>query len=159
KEIGVETLVLMDKIREWKLPVKSHMATLDDELMTAIRQRLGEEEEAKKPKKKATVKKAGAAKTAKTTKTAKKEKPAKAVKPVTAAKADGEKEDKNTTAKKSTVKKPKTGVIRRKAGEPVEPLHTQAAPAAEMTEAPTAVDAESVLADATAVADGAQTAT
>ena len=30
KEIGVETLALMDKIREWKLPVRSHMATLDD---------------------------------------------------------------------------------------------------------------------------------
>lgn len=40
KEIGVETLALMDKIREWKLPVRSHMATLDDEMQAEIRKRL-----------------------------------------------------------------------------------------------------------------------
>lgn len=40
KEIGVETLVLMDKIREWKLPVRSHMATLDEEMMSEIKNRL-----------------------------------------------------------------------------------------------------------------------
>ena len=40
KEIGVETLTLMDKIREWKLPVKSHMATLDDAMMEEIKIRL-----------------------------------------------------------------------------------------------------------------------
>ena len=42
KEIGVETLVLMDKIREWKLAVRSHMATLDDGMMAEIRTRLDE---------------------------------------------------------------------------------------------------------------------
>lgn len=40
KEIGVETLVLMDKIREWKLPVRSHMATLDEAMMAEIKSRL-----------------------------------------------------------------------------------------------------------------------
>ncbi len=42
KEIGVETLVLMDKIREWKLPVRSHMATLDEAMMSEIKSRLDE---------------------------------------------------------------------------------------------------------------------
>jgi translation initiation factor IF-2 len=40
KQIGVETLVLMDKIREWQLPIKSHMATLDETMMSDIEQRL-----------------------------------------------------------------------------------------------------------------------
>ncbi len=40
KEIGMETIALMDKIREWKLPVKSHMAPLDEELIEEIRKRL-----------------------------------------------------------------------------------------------------------------------
>ena len=33
KEIGMETLALMDKIREWKLPVRSHMAELDADML------------------------------------------------------------------------------------------------------------------------------
>lgn len=58
KEIGVETLALMDKIREWKLPVRSHMATLDDAMQTEIRNRLAAanaaaSEEAAKAKRKA----------------------------------------------------------------------------------------------------------
>ena len=40
KEIGMETLALMDKIREWKLPVRSHMAELDQEVLEQIRTRL-----------------------------------------------------------------------------------------------------------------------
>ena len=40
KQIGVETLTLMDKIREWQLPIKSHMATLDEAMMTEIQSRL-----------------------------------------------------------------------------------------------------------------------
>ncbi|NJL24449.1 MAG: hypothetical protein HC902_04305 [Calothrix sp. SM1_5_4] len=67
KEIGVETLALMDKIREWKLPVRSHMATLDEQMQTEIRSRLAQAtaaaEEASKPRKKTVRKKteAGAA--------------------------------------------------------------------------------------------------
>ncbi|NJM10234.1 MAG: hypothetical protein HC883_05070 [Bdellovibrionaceae bacterium] len=58
KEIGVETLALMDKIREWKLPVRSHMATLDEQLQTEIKTRLAQAsqaaaEEALKAKRKA----------------------------------------------------------------------------------------------------------
>ena len=42
KEIGMETIALMDKIREWNLPVKSHMASLDDDTMSEIKKRLTE---------------------------------------------------------------------------------------------------------------------
>lgn len=52
KEIGVETIALMDKIREWKLPIKSHMATLDEDMILAIKDRLQEEASAKGDKKK-----------------------------------------------------------------------------------------------------------
>ena len=66
KQIGVETLDLMDKIRKWDLPVKSHMATLDAGTQDEIKRRLEEEKgsvvEAKakkttKKKKKAAAKK------------------------------------------------------------------------------------------------------
>ena len=43
KEIGMETLTLMDKIREWKLPVKSHMAALSEDVITEIQTRLDAE--------------------------------------------------------------------------------------------------------------------
>jgi translation initiation factor IF-2 len=72
KEIGMETLALMDKIREWKLPVKSHMAELGEDVMEDIKSRLSEEMQAadkrKKTKKSKTVKKVTAKK--KTAKTA-----------------------------------------------------------------------------------------
>lgn len=50
KQVGLETLVLMDKIKEWKLPIKNHMATLDEEMLAAIRERLNEETQAKAAK-------------------------------------------------------------------------------------------------------------
>ena len=56
KEIGVETLVLMDKIRKWGLPVKSHMADLTADLQVQIREKL-EAEGASGSKKKTTKKK------------------------------------------------------------------------------------------------------
>lgn len=43
KEVGMETLTLMDKIRGWNLPVKSHMAELTPEMMDAIKTKLAEE--------------------------------------------------------------------------------------------------------------------
>lgn len=46
KEIGMETLALMDKIREWKLPVRSHMADLDTEMLEEIRTKLRGDAEA-----------------------------------------------------------------------------------------------------------------
>ncbi|MGH1467711.1 MAG: translation initiation factor IF-2 [Bdellovibrionales bacterium] len=70
-ELGLETIALMDKIKEWDLPVKSHMAVLDEDMMGLIKTKLsdtGSATKKKKAKKKATKKKA----TKKKTSTAKK---------------------------------------------------------------------------------------
>ena len=40
KEIGIETLSLMDKLRQWKIPVKNHMTELDEETLKTIRSHL-----------------------------------------------------------------------------------------------------------------------
>ncbi len=66
KQIGVETLNLMDKLREWEIPVKNHMATLDEETIQLIKERFQTEKAAKEPVKK--VKKKVAEKTTATTK-------------------------------------------------------------------------------------------
>ncbi len=52
KEIGMTPLALMDKIREWQLPVKSHMSELAPEVMEQIKVRLsgGSRSEDAKPK-------------------------------------------------------------------------------------------------------------
>ena len=64
KEIGMSPLALMDKIREWKLPVRSHMAELEPDVLEKIRAKLkgGDEpaEEAAPAKKKKVAKKAAA---------------------------------------------------------------------------------------------------
>ena len=52
KDLGMETISLMDKIREWKLPVKSHMAALDDDMIKEIKAKLAADAEAKAPAKK-----------------------------------------------------------------------------------------------------------
>ena len=64
KEIGMETLALMDKIREWKLPVRSHMAELDADMLEQIKTRLHDEtnKSAEPAAKKKVAKKAPAAK-------------------------------------------------------------------------------------------------
>ncbi|MEN0058431.1 MAG: translation initiation factor IF-2 [Bdellovibrio sp.] len=57
KEIGMTPLALMDKIREWHLPVKSHMAELEPEVLEQIKIKLSGGEKATeeaKPKKSAT---------------------------------------------------------------------------------------------------------
>ncbi len=67
KEIGIETLNLMDKLREWEIPVKNHMASLDSETIELIRNKLDEEKKSQAVKKKpATRKKAVAKKVEKT---------------------------------------------------------------------------------------------
>jgi translation initiation factor IF-2 len=59
KEIGMETLALMDKIREWKLPVRSHMAELEPGMVDTIRAKLLEPEaKGSEAKRKKVVKKA-----------------------------------------------------------------------------------------------------
>lgn len=69
KEIGMTPLALMDKIREWHLPVKSHMAELSPDVLEQIKIKLSGGEKSSdeaKPKKAATrkapAKKAAAAK-------------------------------------------------------------------------------------------------
>ncbi len=111
KEIGIETLVLMDKIRKWDLPIKSHMAELSPADMEQIRAKLDEESSGgKKKKKKTTKKKAAKKKTAKK-KTAKKKTTKKATTKKAATKA--------STTKKTTKKK-KTVIRRKKAEAPKE---------------------------------------
>lgn len=129
KEIGVETLVLMDKIREWKLPVRSHMATLDEALMNEIRERMVKAEESSqeaKPKKKTSTRKKaapGEAAKAKAPKVAKTKKAvvAKVTKASGAALAvEGPKSSPEVVAPKPKTTKAraaKSSVIRRKAGE------------------------------------------
>jgi translation initiation factor IF-2 len=57
KELGLETIALMDKIKQWNLPVKSHMATLDEDLIHQIRSKLAEGEAEKAAVKKVVRKK------------------------------------------------------------------------------------------------------
>ena len=83
KEIGLTPLALMDKIREWKLPVKSHMAELDSETLEQIKIKLKEPRTAEAPvvEKKAAARKKVAAPAA--AKTAAPKAPAKATAPKT----------------------------------------------------------------------------
>lgn len=65
KEIGMTPLALMDKIKEWHLPVKNHMAELDPDVLQVIKTKLAggdKSSEEEKPKKTATRKTATAAK-------------------------------------------------------------------------------------------------
>ncbi len=59
KEIGMSPLALMDKIREWKLPVRSHMAELEPDMLEKIRSKLegGDEPSVASAAKKKAVKK------------------------------------------------------------------------------------------------------
>ncbi|MCH2535195.1 MAG: translation initiation factor IF-2 [Bdellovibrionales bacterium] len=111
KELGMETLALMDKIKAWKLPVKSHMSSLTDEQIDEIKNRLEEESGGKKKKKakkkvvkKKATKKKKVAKKATTT----------VVKRSTKASSGKTETTSGSTTKKTTTTKKK--VIRRKAG-------------------------------------------
>lgn len=102
KEVGLETMTLMNKIREWKLPIKSHMVDLNDELIGQIRSKLDAEKAAAKPTKKTAIKK----------------------KPAVAAAATAPTEEapkeKKAPAKKAAVKKavaPKTMATKKKVAE------------------------------------------
>lgn len=118
KEIGVETISLMDKIREWKLPIKNHMATLDDEMITAIKDRLREEVEAAAGSKKGKSKTKKKVVSKKTAEKAVVPKPLKAkTKKMEEAVSGQEAPPEKKETKKRTTKKAAAGVIRRKAGE------------------------------------------
>lgn len=112
KEIGIETLALMDKIRKWDIPIKSHMAELSPEVIDQIRTKLDEESGTNtKPKKKVTKKKA----------VAKKEVVPKVAKKVTRAAAttasEAEVAEVKPTRKKAASSKLGATVIRRKKSE------------------------------------------
>ncbi len=162
KEIGIETISLMDKIRQWKLPVKSHMATLDEPLMDEIRAKLGEELAAKAIKSKTTKRvatKKAAVEAPKPSKSSKAVDDTVVTKAVVARAATeqetGEKAEKpkKAAAKKATVKKA-VGVIRRKAGEP-SPL----APASTEEMNPAGVDESGSIPVAAEGAEGEGSAT
>lgn len=116
KQVGLETLVLMDKIKEWKLPIKSHMATLDEEMIQTIQKRLSEEsaasQAAAKSKTKGTTRKAGTTKASTKTKAASPVKTVKKAAATAGAEAEG-------APKKVVVKTKKAAgpgvLIRRKA--------------------------------------------
>jgi len=62
KQIGMETLTLMDKLRQFRIPVKSHMAELDPGTIAQIEAKFEEERQAAKPVKKAAARKKAAPK-------------------------------------------------------------------------------------------------
>ena len=128
KELDLETIALMDKIKKWGLPVKSHMAALDDDTMTLIKTKLGEESGAgaKKATKKKTTTKKKVAKKATTKKKATKKKITTTVKKVSSGKVDESLEEapvKEKVVKKTTAAK---SVIRRKASDVQEAKEKQA---------------------------------
>ncbi|MGZ3724216.1 MAG: translation initiation factor IF-2 [Pseudobdellovibrio sp.] len=131
KEIGMAPLTLMDKIKEWGLPVKNHMAELEPEVLEQVKTKLAgpaPTEAAEAKPKKAATRKAPAKKTTEvagptivTSKTVKKEAEAKAAKKTEAEEA----------AKAAAAAPAKSPVIRRKTKE-IEPIieEVKAAPVA-----------------------------
>lgn len=120
KEIGVETITLMDNLRKWEIPVKSHMAALSPEVIEKIREKMAEESTSSKTtkKKKAASKKVAKKKTTTTAKkkTAKKKavtKKASTAKKVVRKKADAKSTKKEEAAEEASGSRK---VIRRKAG-------------------------------------------
>ena len=110
----METLALMDKIREWKLPVRSHMAELDPQTIEEIKARLREEaEKAEGAKKKSTRSKSSSRTTKK------------------AAGAGAGESTKKAAAKKTVVKRPAAKVVIRRKAEEDEPQAQKARAQAE----------------------------
>ena len=109
KELNIETLVLMDRIRRWKLPIKSHMADLDAKMIETINNLL--EEDSSSGKKKVRKRKAVTKKTTGKKATTKKA----TTKKATTKKATRKK----ATTKKATTKKATTKKVAAKATEAV----------------------------------------
>lgn len=147
KEIGLTPLALMDKIREWQIPVKSHMSELEPEVLEQIKIKLaggGKTTEEAKPKK-ATTRKAPAKKAAAPAAEAAPAAAAPAKSTVVRRKATKEAEEAELKAKEEAAAaeeaaKAATKVVRKKAApvEEVEETEEAAAPAAPAPEAPAA---------------------
>jgi translation initiation factor IF-2 len=121
KEIGMTPLALMDKIREWHLPVKSHMAELEPAVLEQIKVKLSETQNqtsATTGEKKTTARKKTVEKKTAAPKTAKS--PAK--------KAAGKTTE---TAAKTATPRPAGTVVRRKARATEEAKAEEAAAASE----------------------------
>lgn len=64
KEVGMTPLALMDKIKEWQLPIKSHMAELEPEILEQLKQKINQSGKPDEAKKKTATRKAPAKKAA-----------------------------------------------------------------------------------------------
>ena len=119
KEVGLTPLALMDKIKEWHLPIKNHMAEIEPEVLEQIKAKLagpaksGTEEKpkktaARKPAAKKAAKPEVSGPTIVTSASVKKAAAAKAVAAVAAAEADAESAqaaEKATTLKSSVIRR------------------------------------------------------
>ncbi|MBS1970499.1 MAG: translation initiation factor IF-2 [Bdellovibrionales bacterium] len=148
KEIGLTPLALMDKIREWQLPVKSHMSELEPEVLEQIKVKLaggGKSTEEAKPKK-ATTRKAPAKKAVAPAAEAAPAAAAPAKSTVVRRKATKEAEEAELKAKEEAAAaeeapKAATKVVRKKAAAPAEEAEetaVEAAPEAPAPEVPAA---------------------
>lgn len=142
KEIGLTPLALMDKIREWQIPVKSHMSELEPEVLEQIKVKLaggGKSADEAKPKR-ATTRKAPAKKVAAPAAEAVPATAAPAKSTVVRRKATKEAEEAELKAKEEAAAeeaaKAAAKVIRKKVVEEVEEEEVEAAPAAPAPEAP-----------------------
>ena len=122
KEIGMEPLALMDKIREWNLPVKSHMVSLSTDIIAEIERHLNKESTPNKKakKKKATKKKAVKKKTTETTKKKTTSKTVTKKEKTVITKSITKKTVKSKPQSEESTKKVKKTVIRRRAKSEVE---------------------------------------
>ena len=142
KEIGMTPLALMDKIKEWKLPIKNHMAELDPESLSTIKLKLAapsEESAEDKPKKTA----------------AKKPAAPKAAKAATVIPAPANKAPAKTIAKKAApteVAAPQTSSVIRRKTKDVEPVVESRAKVISRPEAESAVEPLSVSPQSATVA-------
>lgn len=112
KEIGLTPIALMDKIREWHLPVKSHMAELEPEVLDLIKQKLSETSQAQK--------------TAKPKKIVAKKSPTAAKEKISSPKATSTMKKKSVGAPVVTEEKtvPSSPIIRRRVAETAEEVET-----------------------------------
>lgn len=123
KEVGMTPLALMDKIKEWHLPIKNHMAELEPEVLATLKAKLSAPAESatdEKPKKTAT-RKAATPKAAAAPKAAKKA---------------------AASAEAPAAEAPKANVIRRKTKEAEPAVEIKARVISKPEEAPEVVEAE-----------------
>jgi translation initiation factor IF-2 len=152
KEIGMTPLALMDKIREWHLPVKSHMAELEPSVLDAIKTKLNEASkpaEATGEKKTAARKKAAPAGAAPA---ATKATPTKAAAPKSPATKSATGKAAATAATAAPAAKPAGTVVRRKvkAVDEAAPAVEAEAPSHEAHETPAPVEAREEMVETSA---------